>query len=65
MLSPQSAGHRRCWLPCFLYIDLGGLTAHNPLLRLVLTLPGRQFRTFGWAPQMRNSGWFSCAPKPR
>ena len=27
-------------LPYFLYIDLGGLTAHNPLLRPVLTLPG-------------------------
>ncbi len=26
-------------LPCFLYIDLERLTAHNPLLRLVLTLP--------------------------
>jgi len=33
----------------FLYIDLHHPTAHNPLLRLVLTLSGRQFRTFEMA----------------
>src|SRR6185295_9988717 len=32
----------------FLLVDLALFTAHNPVLRLVLTLAGRRFRTFGW-----------------
>jgi hypothetical protein len=32
----------------FLLVDLASFTAHNPQLRLVLTLAGRWFRTFGW-----------------
>jgi len=52
----------------FLLVDLARLTAHNPQLRLVLTLASRQFRTFGWQSLERNSepnsDWFSWAPNP-
>jgi hypothetical protein len=53
----------------FVLVDLGGITAHNPQLRLVLTLPGRQFRTFGWQSLERhlepNSAWFRGVPHAR
>jgi hypothetical protein len=49
MPSRQPAGRRRYGLPCFLYIDLKVPTAHNPLVRLVLTLSGRSFPTFQMA----------------
>ncbi len=42
----QPAGHRHYKFPApFLVVDLAPVTDHNPQLRLVLTLAGRQFRT--------------------
>ena len=40
-MTSASGGTPALRLTHFLYIDLRVFTAHNPLLRLVLTLPGR------------------------
>ncbi len=51
-------------LPCFLYIDLEGLTAHNPLLRLVLTLPAASSGHSDGHPQCEIPAGFPARPDP-
>jgi hypothetical protein len=46
----------------FLLVDLALFTAHNPVLRLVLTLAGRRFRTFGWQSPGAKFRLFSLVP---
>jgi hypothetical protein len=59
----RESGHHTGLLdPHFLVVDLASFTAHNPQLRLVLTLAGRRFRTFGWRSPGAKFRLFSLVP---